>query len=160
MLIPTVPHTEQLLIQSLQSLVVGCGVRKVWSKVFQGIDKPSQQIKRLREMLTELGMTGRMSLEQAKAIKEKRELAQELGWFAFCDFRFFEITAHRFCDVTEDVQSFEKSVVTGETSRTRPKSRPTKSESNSEEGSRNDSDEPDVPTKRKVGPLFSVVSVC
>lgn len=40
-------------------------------------------------MLSELGMTGRMSMEQAKAIREKRELAQEL----------------------EDVQSFEKSVM-------------------------------------------------
>lgn len=62
-----------------QSLVVACGMRKVWSKVFQDIDQPSQQIKKLKEILTELGMTGRMSLEQAKKIKEKRELAKELG---------------------------------------------------------------------------------
>lgn len=46
--------------------------------MFQDLDTPQQQIKKLKEMLTELGMTGRMSMEQAKAIKEKRELAQEL----------------------------------------------------------------------------------
>jgi hypothetical protein len=48
-------------------------------KEFKGMeDRPSQQIKRLREILTELGMSGRMSLEQAKSIRAKRELAQEL----------------------------------------------------------------------------------
>ena len=41
----------------------------------------SQQIRKLKEMLSELGMSGRMSLEQAKSIKAKRELAQELGEF-------------------------------------------------------------------------------
>jgi hypothetical protein len=62
-----------------QSLVVACGVRKAWSKEFQGLDNPSAQIKRLKEILTSLGMEGRMSMEQAKAIRAKRELAQELG---------------------------------------------------------------------------------
>lgn len=56
-------------------------MRKVWSKVFEGLDTPQQQIKKLREILTDLGMTGRMSMEQAKAIKEKRELEKELGTF-------------------------------------------------------------------------------
>ena len=46
--------------------------------MFQNLDTPQQQIKKLKEILTDLGMTGRMSMEQAKAIKEKRELAQEL----------------------------------------------------------------------------------
>jgi hypothetical protein len=56
-------------------------VRKVWSKEFQGLDTPSAQIKRLKDMLTGLGMEGRMSHEQAKTIRAKRELAQELGVF-------------------------------------------------------------------------------
>jgi len=80
---------DEETIKRLKSLVVACGVRKVWSKVFEGMDKPSQQIKKLKEMLSDLGMKGRHSMEQAKAIREKRELAQEL----------------------EDVQMFEKSVV-------------------------------------------------
>lgn len=56
-------------------------MRKVWSKVFSDIeDQPSKQIRRLKEILAELGMSeGRMSLEKARAIKEKRELAKELG---------------------------------------------------------------------------------
>jgi hypothetical protein len=67
-----------------QSFVVACGVRKVWSRVFENIEVPAQQIKKLREILAELGMTGRLSLEQAKRIKEKRELAKELGLWYFC----------------------------------------------------------------------------
>jgi hypothetical protein len=58
---------------------VACGVRKVWSKEFKDIDTPSLQIQRLKTILSGLGMTGRMSLEQAKSIKAKREFAQELG---------------------------------------------------------------------------------
>lgn len=59
--------------------MVACGVRKVWAKEFKDVEKPSDQVRRLRKMLTDLGMTGRMSLEQAKAIKAKREFEQELG---------------------------------------------------------------------------------
>lgn len=51
--------------------------------MFQDLDTPQQQIKKLKEILTDLGMTGRMSMEQAKAIKEKRELAQELRTLIF-----------------------------------------------------------------------------
>ncbi|KAF8634198.1 hypothetical protein AX15_001012 [Amanita polypyramis BW_CC] len=80
---------DEETIKRLKSLVVACGVRKAWSKVFEGMNKPSQQIRKLKEILSDLGMKGRHSLEQAKAIREKRELAQEL----------------------EDVQSFEKAVV-------------------------------------------------
>ncbi|CAA7265163.1 unnamed protein product [Cyclocybe aegerita] len=69
---------DEETIKRLKSLVVACGTRKVWSKVFQGLDTPQQQIKKLKEMLSELGMTGRMTMEQAKAIKEKREFEQEL----------------------------------------------------------------------------------
>lgn len=56
-------------------------MRKVWSKVFQDLDTPSQQIKKLKEILADLGMSGRMSVEQAKGIKAKRELEQELRGF-------------------------------------------------------------------------------
>lgn len=63
---------DEAVIKRLKSLVAACG-----------------QIKKLREILAEMGMTGRYSLEQAKRIKEKRELAKEL----------------------EDVQSFQQSVI-------------------------------------------------
>ena len=58
---------------------MACGVRKVWAKEFKGVDRPSDQIRRLRQILADLGMKGRMSLEQAKAIRQKREFEQELG---------------------------------------------------------------------------------
>jgi hypothetical protein len=52
----------------------------LWSKEFQNLDRPAQQIARLKDILAELGMgSGRMSLEKAREIKERRELAQELG---------------------------------------------------------------------------------
>ena len=76
----TIGHSlETKQTRIFQSLVVACGVRKVWSKELKGLDKPSEQIRHLRQMLTDLGMSGRMSLEQAKAIKEKREFEQELS---------------------------------------------------------------------------------
>ncbi|TRM57882.1 hypothetical protein BD626DRAFT_550870 [Schizophyllum amplum] len=69
---------DEETIKRLKSFVVACGVRKVWSKVFKDADKPSDQIRILRKMLADLGMSGRLSMEQARAIKEQRELAQEL----------------------------------------------------------------------------------
>ncbi|KAF6753443.1 hypothetical protein DFP72DRAFT_849089 [Ephemerocybe angulata] len=72
---------------AMQSFVLACGVRKVWAKLFKDMDT-RQQISKLKEMLTELGMTGRLSLEKAKEIKEKREFEKEL----------------------EDVQQFAKSM--------------------------------------------------
>lgn len=53
----------------------------MWAKEFKDIEHPSGQISRLKQILSDLGMSGRMSLEQAKAIRERRELAQELGMF-------------------------------------------------------------------------------
>jgi len=76
-------------IQKLKSLINACGVRKPWAKVLQDCPNAAHQIAKLREILASLGMTGRLSMEQAKKIKMKRELAQEL----------------------EDVQSFEQSMV-------------------------------------------------
>ena len=71
------------LIHISQSYVNACGVRKIWSKEFQDLDRPSQQVQRLKAILAELGMGGRPSMERAKEIKEKRALAKELGdWFS------------------------------------------------------------------------------
>ncbi|EPT01092.1 hypothetical protein FOMPIDRAFT_1059975 [Fomitopsis schrenkii] len=90
---------DEETIKRLKSFVVACGVRKQWAKEFKGLDRPSEQLRRLKQILSDLGMTGRMSLEQAKAIRAKRELAQEL----------------------EDVQNFEKSVVSAGSTRSRAK---------------------------------------
>ncbi|KAJ3735067.1 hypothetical protein DFJ43DRAFT_1151695 [Lentinula guzmanii] len=116
---------EEETIKRLKSLVNACGVRKVWSKVFKDVnDSPSKQIALLRKILADLGMTGRLSLEQAKTIKERREFASELA----------------------DVQSFEQSIKNQSSRRSR--SVATKEESSEAE---KDSDEENVrPAKRKV----------
>ncbi|OSD05373.1 hypothetical protein PYCCODRAFT_1432536 [Trametes coccinea BRFM310] len=88
---------DEETIKRLKSLVVACGVRKVWSKEFSGLDNPSDQIRRLRQILSDLGMTGRMSMEQAKAIKAKREFEKEL----------------------QDVQEFASKVTSGPSTRRR-----------------------------------------
>jgi len=67
---------------AIQSLVVACGVRKVWAKELKDCETTSQQISHLRRMLMELGMKSRFSMEQAKAIRKERELAKEIRAFA------------------------------------------------------------------------------
>ena len=68
------------------------------------------QIHRLKQILADLGMKGRLSLEQARSIRSKRELAQELrSFYHLFPFRVSFIVVR----VIEDVQEFEKSVVSG-----------------------------------------------
>ncbi|KAF8997896.1 hypothetical protein BDQ17DRAFT_1362795 [Cyathus striatus] len=125
---------EEETIKRLKSLVVACGVRKVWSKVFQGIGSPQQQIKKLREILADLGMSGRMSIEQAKAIKEKRELAKEL----------------------EEVQQFEKSVVGA--SKRGSKAAEKESSSDSENASESETETEAIPRKRARNARQSIMA--
>jgi len=119
--------------------------------VFQNLDTPQQQIKKLKEILTDLGMTGRMSMEQAKAIKEKRELAQELRTLisllnSICWWR-----------LSEDVVEFA-SKVTGQTSRSQKESsdgRPSKGADESEKGQESPSeDEENAAPKKSVCIIF------
>ncbi|KAF8519682.1 hypothetical protein JB92DRAFT_2897536 [Gautieria morchelliformis] len=69
---------DETTIKRLKSFVTACGVRKVWSKEFADLPLAKHQIKHLKEVLTDIGMTGKYSMEKAKAIKAKRELAREL----------------------------------------------------------------------------------
>ncbi|KAH9951118.1 hypothetical protein B0H21DRAFT_719639 [Amylocystis lapponica] len=113
---------DEETIKRLKSFVVACGVRKVWAKEFKDLASPAEQIRRLKAILGDLGMSGRMSLEQAKAIRAKRELAQEL----------------------EDVQKFEKNIVSGPepSTRTRRKGATARvQEASDEEEEEDDSDE-------------------
>lgn len=94
---------------------------------------PSAQIKRLKSILTELGMTGRMSIEQAKAIKAQREFAQEL----------------------EDVKDFEKKVVGGSEGRPSRKKlgsrrKDVESSDDGDDDDDDDDDESDKPRKKRV----------
>ena len=53
-------------------------------KEFEGLPSTSQQVNRVRQILTDLGMTGRMSIEKAKEIREKREFEQEMRELLHC----------------------------------------------------------------------------
>ncbi|KAH9893183.1 hypothetical protein C8Q73DRAFT_827588 [Cubamyces lactineus] len=121
---------DEETIKRLKALVVACGVRKVWSKEFKGLEKPSDQIRRLRQILTDLGMSGRMSMEQAKAIKAKREFEKEL----------------------EDVQEFASKVVAGPSARRRgPKDNGDKDRNQNEDKYESESEsEIDTAPKRRT----------
>ncbi|KAJ7164549.1 hypothetical protein C8R43DRAFT_987433 [Mycena crocata] len=119
---------DEATIKHLKSLVLACGVRRQWAKVFEDADLPSQQIKILKKILTDLGMSGRMSLAQAKTIKEKRELAQEL----------------------EDVQAFAAAA-------TRPKPVKPSHEEEAEKSSEEEEEEEELPIKRKTNARRSIM---
>lgn len=56
-------------------------MRKQWARELDGLNAKAQ-IAHIRKILNDLGMVGRMSMEQAREIRAQRELAQELGtWF-------------------------------------------------------------------------------
>ncbi|KXX80387.1 hypothetical protein MMYC01_203283 [Madurella mycetomatis] len=71
---------DETQIKLLQSQLAKCGVRKVWAFEFKkrGDDTPRAKIKRLKEMLAEVGMAGRFSEAKAREIKEMRELQADL----------------------------------------------------------------------------------
>ena len=69
---------EQAEIKRLQSWLVKCGIRKVWSKELAKCDTSKEKIKHLKAMLSDAGMDGRYSDEKAAKIKEKREFAKDL----------------------------------------------------------------------------------
>lgn len=63
-------------------MIKACGTHKQYSKIFKerGIeDSLPKQVDCLKRILHDLGMKGRMGMEQAKTIREEKELAQELG---------------------------------------------------------------------------------
>jgi len=91
---------DEETIKRLKSLVVACGVRKQWARELSGLNA-SAQITHIRKILGELGMAGRLSLEQAREIRAQRELAQEL----------------------DDVQKFERAIVSGKPFETERSSR-------------------------------------
>ncbi|KAK4222857.1 hypothetical protein QBC38DRAFT_548923 [Podospora fimiseda] len=72
---------DDALVKQLQGQLLKCGVRKVWAFEFKKHDAttPKEKIKHLKQMLTDIGMTGRFSEARAKEIKERRELLDDLG---------------------------------------------------------------------------------
>lgn len=72
----TDPNMEE--IKRLQGWLVRCGVRKVWGKELKPFETSKAKIGHLKQMLADVGMTGRYSNEKAAQIKEARELAADI----------------------------------------------------------------------------------
>lgn len=70
------PDAEE--IKRLQGWLVKCGCRKMWYKELAPYDTPKLKIRHLKEMLSDIGMTGRFSIEKATQIREERELKADL----------------------------------------------------------------------------------
>ncbi|KAK9464356.1 hypothetical protein V1512DRAFT_115244 [Lipomyces arxii] len=66
-------------IASLKSWVVKCGVRKQWTRELAPFESGKEKIQYLQNLLAELGMVPRYSLEKAKKIKAEREFAAEVA---------------------------------------------------------------------------------
>ena len=73
---PTDPDAEE--IKRLQGWLIKCGIRKLWGKELASYPNSKTKIRHLKEMLAEVGMTGRYSVEKASGIREERELKSEL----------------------------------------------------------------------------------
>lgn len=69
---------NQAEIKRLQGWLLKCGIRKMWARELAPYNTPKAKIKHLKDMLKEVGMEGRYSLEKARQIKEERELREDL----------------------------------------------------------------------------------
>ncbi|KAL4740058.1 hypothetical protein BDV11DRAFT_186084 [Aspergillus similis] len=69
---------NQAEIKRLQGWLIKCGIRKMWARELAPYDTPKAKIKHLKDMLKDVGMEGRYSLEKARQIKEERELREDL----------------------------------------------------------------------------------
>ncbi|WVR04849.1 hypothetical protein IAU60_001861 [Kwoniella sp. DSM 27419] len=78
---------DEAKVADLKRIVVACGVRKQWGKEFADCPTVSSQLSHLRALLTSLSMKGTPTMGKARALREKRELAQELD-----DVKTFEAT--------------------------------------------------------------------
>ncbi|KAK3313171.1 hypothetical protein B0H66DRAFT_387551 [Apodospora peruviana] len=70
---------DETQIKQLQGYLLRCGIRKIWAFELKKYgDDNKAKIKHLKDMLGEIGMTGRFSEAKAREIKERRELEADL----------------------------------------------------------------------------------
>ncbi|KAH9874135.1 hypothetical protein IAQ61_004764 [Plenodomus lingam] len=76
----TADDPDQAKIKELQGWLVKCGIRKVWSRdpELSKCNTAKEKIVVLRNMLKDVGMEGKFSVEKAAKIKEQREFAKDL----------------------------------------------------------------------------------
>lgn len=65
-------------VKRLKACLVKCGVRKMWYRELQHCDTSQAKVRHLKQMLSDVGMTGRFSAEKANQIREARELQADL----------------------------------------------------------------------------------
>jgi hypothetical protein len=65
-------------IKSLQSWLIKCGIRKLWHRELAPYETHQEKVAHLKQMLNDVGMSGRYSVEKARQIKERRELEADL----------------------------------------------------------------------------------
>jgi hypothetical protein len=76
--VPKGDGTPEAEVKRLQSWLLKCGIRKVWSKELAPYSTPKSKIAHLKQMLKDVGMEGRFSAEKARQIKEEREFRADL----------------------------------------------------------------------------------
>lgn len=132
--------------------MVACGVRKIWSRELKDMDTPSKQISHIRSILADLGMKGRFSMEQAKAIKAKRELAQEMG--ASVVFKANDgSSVYNLLYMLEDVREFAERHANGERasrSKAKQQAKDAAEESDADDDEENSDSEDDGGKPRRV----------
>ena len=69
---------DQEEIKRLQGWLVKCGIRKIWAFELKPYETSKAKINHLKKMLSDVGMSGRYSLDKAAQIKEARELAADI----------------------------------------------------------------------------------
>lgn len=63
-------------IAKLKSQLAQCGIRKQWNKVLGPMDTDSDRVDYLKQLLADVGITGRFSAKKARQIMERRELEE------------------------------------------------------------------------------------
>ncbi|RIA95099.1 hypothetical protein C1645_506359 [Glomus cerebriforme] len=75
----TTNEKDDKRIKNLKSFITKCGVRKNWTKELADCNTDSSKIHKLKQILMDLGVEGRPTLEKCKKVKMKLELEAELG---------------------------------------------------------------------------------
>ncbi|KAJ1978324.1 hypothetical protein H4R34_003248 [Dimargaris verticillata] len=67
---------DETKLKSLKTYVWKCGVRKNWAKELAGLTS-KQQVQRVKQILIDLGVEGRPTLDKCKKVTYRRELESE-----------------------------------------------------------------------------------
>lgn len=98
-------NAQQAEIKRLQSWLVKCGIRKMWHRELAPFDTSRAKILHLKTMLSEAGLEGRISIEKANRIRQRRELKDDLV--------AVQEGARRWGDVVDDVDDIDNSSAAG-----------------------------------------------